>query len=136
MDACIEWEGARLPKGYGFFTVVAGTRGKHSIYAHRLAYELLVGPIPPGFCIDHLCRNPSCVNPAHLEAVTHAENVRRGLAGAVQRAKTHCPHGHAYDEENTYINARGFRFCRACRRIAVNRWYARRKAEVTCRTGA
>ncbi len=95
-------------------------------YAHRIAYELCVGPIPPGMKIDHVakrgCDHRNCVNPAHLEPVTQGENVRRGNTqrpnnGEQNRAKTHCPRGHLYDEANTYRPARGGRQCRACRII-------------------
>lgn len=71
-DDCWLWTGA-LQKGYGH---MLGVRGK-SLRAHRVAYELLVGRIPDGCELDHLCRNPKCVNPAHLEPVSHAENIRR-----------------------------------------------------------
>ncbi len=69
---CWHWTGAKTDKGYGRFYL---NGNKH---AHRISYELLIGPIPNGLVIDHLCRNPSCVNPAHLEPVTHVENVKRG----------------------------------------------------------
>lgn len=82
--------------------------------AHRYAYELVVGEIPDGLVIDHLCSVKSCVNPAHLEPVTRAENTRR--APKANALKTHCPQGHPYDEANTYTSGGG-RLCRACRQI-------------------
>jgi hypothetical protein len=113
-DGCWLWMGERDPLGYGRFR----WRGRKStsVLAHRNAYEMVVGPIPEGLTIDHLCRNPACVNPAHLEPVTNEENVRRGLAGAYNRVKTHCKNGHPFDEENTAVYY-GKRACRTCRRM-------------------
>jgi hypothetical protein len=83
--------------------------------AHRYAYELLVGPIASGLVLDHLCRNPGCVNPKHLEPVTDRENTRRGISSAAENAKkTHCYRGHPFDERNTYVNLKGKRACREC----------------------
>jgi len=109
---CLVWT-ACLNRGYGQFSV----EGRKRASAHRWLYERWVGPIPAGLQLDHLCRNPPCCNPAHLEPVTNAENVRRGIAGNEKLAVTHCPQGHPYDEENTYRNPRGHRFCRTCARI-------------------
>jgi hypothetical protein len=109
-------------KGYGVLSTVDGNR-----YAHRLAYELLVGPIPEGLHIDHLCRRPECVNPAHLEPVTNVENIRRGNAGLFQASKTHCKQGHPYDEKNTLIRRSGGRACRECHRIWSNEFKIRQK---------
>jgi hypothetical protein len=109
-DTCWIWRGGRKPKGYGNFWVDS----QHSVAAHRFAYELLVGPIPPGLHLDHLCRVPWCVNPEHLEPVTVRENLLRGLTiPAANAGKTHCPQGHPYDDANTYRWG-GSRHCRAC----------------------
>jgi hypothetical protein len=108
---CWEWQAASTGAGYG----VMFYEGRMQM-AYRVAYQLIVGPIPAGLVMDHLCRNPRCVNPAHVEPVTQRENVRRGLGGGLT---THCPAGHAYTTENTYVftNERGMmRKCRACHR--------------------
>jgi hypothetical protein len=109
---CWEWTASKA-HGYGQFGVRAGDVRM----AHRYAYEYLVAPIPVDLQIDHLCRNRRCVNPAHLEPVTLVENVMRGIGpGAVNARKTHCLHGHAFDEANTYTDKSGRRQCRTCRR--------------------
>lgn len=72
---CWPWLGTTTSTGYGLFGV---PREDRTVGAHRYAYELVVGPIPTGLELDHLCRVRNCVNPAHLEPVTHAENLRRG----------------------------------------------------------
>lgn len=105
---CWRWKASLDGKGYGKFHY----DGKHR-RAHRVAYELLVGEIPEGLALDHLCSNPVCVNPDHLEPVTHAENARRGRNA--QRDKTHCAHGHEYSPENTQTAPDGRRSCRTCR---------------------
>lgn len=87
-------------------------------YAHRVAYEALVGPIPGGLVLDHLCRNPGCYNPTHLEPVTNAENIRRGYA-----VKTNCPHGHEYTAANTHYTPAGHRRCKECHRIRQHTRY-------------
>ena len=118
---CWEWTASRR-NGYGQFGICAG----RVIEAHRYAYEYLVGPIPEGLHIDHLCRNMGCVNPAHMEPVTLVENVMRGVGpGAVNSRKTHCLHGHPFDDDNTYVDGRGRRHCRICR--------TRRQAEFNAR---
>jgi len=120
---CWIFTGARTGGGYGSI----GTGGRHGKrhYTHRLSYELHVGPIPDGMQIDHLCRVRACFNPAHLEAVPQAVNVRRGMSGAHNAVKTHCPQGHPYSEENTYRSPKNQRFCVACRRA---RYHARKAA--------
>lgn len=105
---CWIWMGGCTSGGYGRCC------GK---YAHRLSYEMHIGEIPQGLEIDHLCRIHCCVNPAHLEPVTHKVNLNRGMCADVQRsrhaARTHCPQGHAYDDENTYFYPGG-RKCKSC----------------------
>lgn len=110
IDTCWIWTAYCDSEGYGHFWL-NGTM----TYAHYFLYELLVGPVPEGKEFDHLCRHTSCVNPAHLEPVTHQENCRRGEAGKLQRRRTHCPHGHSY-EVNGYLDIRGKRQCRVCSR--------------------
>ena len=109
-ETCWLWTGALKSGGYGQFFAE-----KYAL-AHRVAYELVVGPIPEGLTLDHLCRVHNCVNPAHLEPVTNGENLRRGMGPTGIHARaTHCPKGHEYTVENTYRNKKGWRTCRACR---------------------
>lgn len=116
ITGCWEWIGARDSRGYGNVKV-----GRRVRKAHRVIYELVRGPVPSGLEPDHLCRVPWCVNPEHVEAVPHLENVRRGAAkwvpGARQRAKRRCPRGHPYTKANTYVQpSTGGRACRICAR--------------------
>ena len=116
VTGCWEWIGARDSRGYGNIRVQRRVRK-----AHRFLYELVRGPIPAGLECDHRCRVAWCVNPAHIEVVSHVENVQRGAArwvpGARQRAKRRCPRGHPYTKANTYVHPRsGGRWCRQCAR--------------------
>lgn len=116
-SGCWIWTAATARSGYGS---VRFPGNGPMCPAHRVVYELLVDEIPDGLTLDHLCRNPSCVNPDHLEPVSHRENVLRGESPPAQLAKrTHCKNGHPYDEKNTYIwpgaNTRHCRICRAAR---------------------
>lgn len=118
-DECWIWTAAssgRPGKKYG--RIWAGKRSLTGrplgSQAHRVAYEMFVGPIPQGLQIDHLCRTTLCVNPAHLEPVTYEENQRRGNSPMAQQARqTHCKRGHPLDEANTYVWHR-MRRCRRC----------------------
>ena len=116
---CWEYTGYLDPNGYGRFRC----QGK-MCYAHRVAYEIAYGPIPPGMTIDHTCTNRSCIRYEHLEVVTQEENVRR----AAER-RTHCGNGHEWTEKNTYWH-RGNRHCRACNRAAARRYAERKRAAV------
>jgi len=109
---CWMWAACKGPDGYG----QVGWRGK-KFRAHRLVFELLADPIPPGLHIDHLCRVSRCVNPAHLEPVTNRENCRRGRGGWANSTKTRCPRGHEYAGANLYVRPSGRRECRACNRV-------------------
>ncbi|MGY5129225.1 HNH endonuclease signature motif containing protein [Streptomyces nigrescens] len=123
---CWQWTGYLLPNGYAQFW-----RGGQKLYAHRVAYEAVRGPIPDGLVIDHLCRNRGCANPDHLEAVTSRINTLRGIGFCAIRARqTHCIHGHAFDAANTYVAPNGTRKCRTCRAEARDR-SRRRRREVT-----
>jgi len=110
IDNCWSWTAYRTSRGYGRFW-----DGTTMISAHNYSYEALIGPVPLGLELDHLCRNTSCVNPWHLEPVTHWVNMERSanilLANA---AKTHCSRDHEYTVENTYITTAGGRQCRTC----------------------
>lgn len=123
-ETCWLWTAA-LVKGYARFH----DANLRPVGAHRWAYEELVGPIPKGLTLDHLCRVRHCVNPDHLEPVTQRENIAR------IPPKTHCPHGHALTPANTYVRKpkaeglRPSRQCRECARLAANaRYRARRES--------
>ena len=115
-SGCWLWGGHLDVDGYGKWCRRVDGR-THYYRAHRYSYERLIGQIPEGLCLDHLCRQRNCVNPEHLEPVTSSENSRRGVAGvmAKERAKKikHCPHGHPYEGWNLILY-QGRRFCREC----------------------
>ena len=127
-NGCWLWTAGHTSHGYGAFNYRVGTLWKQA-YAHRLAYEAVIGPIPPGLQIDHLCRNRACVNPEHLEPVTRKTNLLRGASfSAVNARKTHCVRGHEFSASNTYMRRSGRRGCRSCRQNDSREGYARFKA--------
>ena len=112
-DGCWIWTG--IINGYGYGQVI--DHGRRPM-AHRKMYETLVGPIPEGLTLDHLCRVHACVNPGHLEPVTIRENTLRGnTTPAANAAKTHCLRGHPLAGDNLYRTPDGRRQCRACWKI-------------------
>lgn len=120
-DDCWEWQGNKNHGGYG---MVKRRALGGSLMAHRAAYEIVNGPIPDGLVIDHLCRNRTCQNPKHLEAVTQKVNLHRGVdvGGKLAKlAKSSCRNGHQYTAENTAARS-GRRRCRTCERAAVSRY--------------
>ena len=129
-SGCWIWLGATTPNSggrlYGTFYLAGKT-----LYAHRYSYEQQYGSIPDGLEIDHLCRVPLCVNPDHLEAVTHAVNMRRGIQVSALR----CRRGHVYNELNTKVRD-GARVCIACTKLHHRERAARRKVERHARRAA
>ena len=124
LGPCWLWTAATDRDGYGRFSV----HSRRLVYAHRFAYESLVGPIADGLTIDHLCRVPPCVNTDHLEPVTRGVNVLRGISpSALAAKKTHCLRGHPFDAENTALR-RGQRCCRTCKRAQRRAYSARKRA--------
>lgn len=119
---CWEWQGAKNKLGYGEFA-----ENKKPIPAHRWAYVNQVGPIPEGMDLHHLCRNTSCVNPSHLQAVEHVENVRRGRAGQLRTNPSHCANGHLLEGNNVRVLPNGRLRCRECARNRNQRYEERRK---------
>jgi hypothetical protein len=120
LGPCWLWLGYKNARGYGRTTL----SGRLTM-VHRAVYEELVGPLPVGLDPDHLCMNPPCCNPSHIEPVTRSVNAKRGRQGEYlrkkQTSKTHCPKGHPYDEANTINLTNGrygtpYRVCRECRR--------------------
>lgn len=138
-DPCWEWQRCVTKGGYGRIVI----EGRCHI-VHRWVYTHLNGPVGRWVDIHHLCENPRCCNPAHLKALTRKEhlhidgrakiNGRRASVGTYQRNKTHCPEGHEYTPENTRVNLKGYRWCKACAKAKgasyLKAWRARKKDTV------
>jgi hypothetical protein len=130
-ETCWLWTAGRTPAGYGSFFA---REPKRIEYAHRIAWQLVNGPLPSDLVIDHLCRVRHCVNPEHMELVTRGENNRRGIARerriAQAKTVTHCKRGHPFDETNTHIATTGKRICRTCNRERQRRNAALARDEI------
>lgn len=117
LGPCWIWTGGHS-NGYGMFNIqVEGKRT--AVRAHQVAYVWIVGSVPPGLVLDHLCDNPPCCNPGHLQATTDRVNILRGTGPSAQHARqTHCKRGHEFTPENTYRppSKPQRRVCRACTR--------------------
>ena len=123
-SSCWQWKACILDTGYGQVRADGKSR-----LAHRVIYEALIGPIPSGLTIDHLCRNRSCVNPEHMEIVTQRTNTLRGVGASARNAiKSHCIHGHPFEAENLRIRPDGSRECRECANER-NRRYRRERTK-------
>lgn len=131
LGPCWLWTLRTDRNGYGYYSHRhGGTR-----FVHRIMYTHLKGPVPEGLVLDHLCRVPACCNPAHLEPVTQAENVRRGRGVEVARrlaaSRTHCKNGHPYEGDNFQVNTRGpkkgRRRCLVCARGLTQKYRAARR---------
>lgn len=121
---CWRWLGAKARGGYGFIKVSG-----QNVYAHRAAYALMRSDIPAGLQLDHLCRNPWCVNPWHLEPVTPRVNTLRGVSIQAYNAyKTDCDSGHPLAGPNLRIDPTGRRICRRCKAVTMARIRHRRAA--------
>jgi hypothetical protein len=110
-EECWPWTGAKHKQGYGLY-------GAGPKRAHRVAWTLVHGEIPPGLQVLHRCDNPPCVNPGHLLLGTALDNQQDKAAKGRhwQQKKTHCPQGHEFTPENTYLPPSGGRKCVQCRR--------------------
>lgn len=125
--ACWEWMGSRTPDGYGTFWFEGRPRR-----AHRVSYEMFIGPIPEELQLDHLCRVRHCVNPWHLDPVSSRENTLRSeLAAAGRHARqTHCKHGHPITHPSQfYVRVGGARSCRACQLRRTRQYRAKKAAK-------
>lgn len=114
---CIMWTGTRDAKGYGMYR---RPDNKKNTRAHRFIYEMMIGPVSEGLTIDHLCRVKACINPAHLEVVTHRTNIRRSLGHPDDGPVRRCIHDHDLTIEGYHRVGRSIPDCRACARLSYH----------------
>ena len=120
-SGCWLWTASLTHGGYGRFRV-----GEKTVVAHKVSYLWFFGDIPEGLELDHLCMTTDCVNPDHVEPVTHQENLERGDSFLWQTWITHCPQGHEYREENI-VREGNKRQCRECKKVRARVYYWRKK---------
>ena len=126
-DGCWLWSGSRTSDGYGRMGLPR-TQGSKFLKAHRLSYEINIGPIPTDLVIDHLCRTPLCVNPDHLEPVTNRENILRGVAPNIQVHNSGvCKRGHSREG-----NAMKDRHCRPCHAMHERERKMKKRLVIVC----
>lgn len=122
-ETCWNWTASKY-RGYGQFW-----NGQKLVAAHRIAWEWYNDQsIPEGFTVDHICQNPSCVNPKHLQAITMFDNCVLGS----KAQNTHCPKGHPFEGRNV-IWVKTSRMCRICKQAKDRRYHWRNRERINAR---